>query len=84
MTTSDGSTASYYELPAGCTELQDLISYRNLNAPDRTPLAKLDSTHPVFECGETVLIAACRAIVAAKLGESVQVPAELVEVRGNE
>ena len=34
MTTSDGSTASYYELPAGCTELQDLISYRNLNAQD--------------------------------------------------
>ena len=31
---SDGSTASYYELPPGCTELQDLISYRNLNAQD--------------------------------------------------
>ncbi|MGH9968294.1 MAG: hypothetical protein ACREBG_10745 [Pyrinomonadaceae bacterium] len=31
---SDGSTASYYELPKGCTELQDLISYRNLNAQD--------------------------------------------------
>lgn len=29
---SDGSTASYYELPAGATELQDLISYRNMNA----------------------------------------------------
>jgi len=29
---SDGSTASYYELPAGATELQDLISYLNLNA----------------------------------------------------
>lgn len=29
--TSDGSTASYYELPAGATELQDLISYRNMN-----------------------------------------------------
>jgi hypothetical protein len=34
MTTSDGSTASYYELPKGCTELQDLISHRNLNAQD--------------------------------------------------
>ena len=34
MTISDGSTASYYELPAGCTELQDLISHRNLNAQD--------------------------------------------------
>lgn len=32
--TSDGSTASYYELPEGATELQDLISYRNLNAQD--------------------------------------------------
>ena len=32
--TSDGSTASYYELPPGCTELQHLISYRNLNAQD--------------------------------------------------
>jgi hypothetical protein len=28
--------------------------------------------------GETPLIAACRAIVAAKLGDTVQVPAELV------
>lgn len=31
---SDGSTASYYELPEGATELQHLISYRNLNAQD--------------------------------------------------
>ena len=30
--TSDGSTASYYELPDNATELQDLISYRNMNA----------------------------------------------------
>ena len=29
---SDGSTASYYELPKGATELQHLISHRNLNA----------------------------------------------------
>ena len=34
MTTSDGSTAAYYELPAGATELQDLISYRNMNYCD--------------------------------------------------
>lgn len=32
--TSDGSTASYYELPTDCTQLQDLISYRNMNAQD--------------------------------------------------
>jgi len=31
-TKSDGSTASYYEIPLGSTQLQDLISYRNLNA----------------------------------------------------
>ena len=30
--TSDGSTAPYYELPAGATQLQDLISHRNMNA----------------------------------------------------
>lgn len=30
--TSDGSTASYYELPEGAQELQDLISYRNMNS----------------------------------------------------
>ena len=30
--TSDGSTASYYELPEGATELQHLISYRDMNA----------------------------------------------------
>ena len=29
---SDGSTASYYELPEGATELQHLISYRDMNA----------------------------------------------------
>ena len=29
---SDGSTASYYELPEGATELQHLIGHRNLNA----------------------------------------------------
>ena len=29
---SDGSTASYYELPAGASELQQLISHRNMNA----------------------------------------------------
>lgn len=28
---SDGSTASYYELPEGATELQHLISHRNMN-----------------------------------------------------
>lgn len=30
--TSDGSTASYYELPEGATELQHLISHRDMNA----------------------------------------------------
>lgn len=31
-TESDGSTASYYELPEGASELQHLISHRSLNA----------------------------------------------------
>ncbi|AZY52800.1 hypothetical protein [Bordetella avium] len=31
-TVSDGSTASYYELPPGATELQHLISHRDMNA----------------------------------------------------
>lgn len=31
--------------------------------------------------GQTLLIAACRAIVAAGLGDDVEVPAELVEVK---
>lgn len=30
--TSDGSSADYYKLPPGSTELQDLISHRDLNA----------------------------------------------------
>lgn len=34
-----------------------------------------------FQLGDTILIAACRAIVAAKLGDTVDVPAELVEVK---
>ena len=29
---SDGSTASYYTLPPNAKELQDLISYKNMNA----------------------------------------------------
>jgi hypothetical protein len=29
---SDGSTASYYELPKGASQLQHLISYKNMNA----------------------------------------------------
>ena len=32
ITPSDDSTASYYELPAGATQLQNLISHRNMNA----------------------------------------------------
>lgn len=33
-----------------------------------------------FQMGDTILIAACRAIVAANRGDTVMVPAELVEV----
>lgn len=31
---SDGSSADYYKLPAGATELQHLISHRNMNGQD--------------------------------------------------
>ena len=31
-TRSDGSTADYYVLPKGSTQLQDLISFKNMNA----------------------------------------------------
>lgn len=31
-TKSDGSTASYYELPKGATQLQDLIGHKDMNA----------------------------------------------------
>lgn len=32
MARSDGSTASYYELPPESKELQDLIAFKNMNA----------------------------------------------------
>ena len=32
MTISDGTTAEYYELPKDSTELQHLISYKDMNA----------------------------------------------------
>lgn len=32
--TSDGSSADYYVLPEGAAQLQDLISYRNMNGQD--------------------------------------------------
>lgn len=32
VTKSDGSTASYYKLPPRATELQHLISHRDMNA----------------------------------------------------
>jgi hypothetical protein len=31
-TTNDGSSADYYKLPQRAKQLQDLISYRNMNA----------------------------------------------------
>lgn len=30
--TSDGTTAEYYQLPLGATELQDIISAQNMNS----------------------------------------------------
>ena len=34
MSQSDGTTADYYELPEGVTELQDLIMFRDMNGQD--------------------------------------------------
>ena len=34
MKQDNGITASHYQLPQGCTELQDLISFRNMNGQD--------------------------------------------------
>ena len=46
---SDGSTARYYELPNNAKELQDLISYKNMNAQDgemfRTLYRKGEASH---------------------------------------
>lgn len=53
------------------------VSIAYHNGPDCTPMACLSDTHPAFECGRTTLIAACRAIVAAKLGDTVRVPRSL-------
>lgn len=41
-------------------------------------VANTEWGHPMGSKGETPLIAACRAICAAKLGDTVQVPAELL------
>lgn len=49
-----------------------IAAYLNNSLSDPEPLA--------IGRGDTYLIAVCRAIVAAKLGDTVQVPAELVEV----
>jgi len=32
LVTSDGKTAKYYELPEGAKEIQDLISFKNMNS----------------------------------------------------
>jgi len=48
------------------------------NGPDETPMAATREQSPNFMAGDTVLIAAMRAIVAAKLGEEIEVPEELV------
>lgn len=50
--------------------------------PPRYPGDKWGATYDTQSCmfdGGTALIAACRAIVAAKLGDTVQVPEELIK-----
>lgn len=50
------------------------VSIAYHNGPDCTPMACLSDAHPAFECGDTVLIAACRAIVraAAEIGRRME------------
>lgn len=48
------------------------------NGPDGTPMAATRERSPAFKSGDTILIAAMRAIVAANVGESMSVPRELV------
>ena len=48
--------------------------------PDGIPYAYLPGRYLDGSRGETALIALCRAIVAAKLGEVVQIPTELAGV----
>lgn len=48
------------------------------NGSDKTPMASTPESAPSFQSGDTVLVAAMRAIVAAKLGEEIEVPEELV------
>lgn len=45
---------------------------------DLTPYAVTRECHPALQAGDTVLQAAMRAIVASELGNTVDVPAELV------
>ena len=52
------------------TRSSEIAAYLNKDVNDPGPL--------IYGRGETYLIAACRAIVAAKLGDVVSVPAELV------
>lgn len=55
--TSDGSTASYYELPEGATELQHLINHRNMNHCDGV-LFELCYDHAMASSTEEKLIIA--------------------------
>lgn len=56
---------------------QVAIAYHQ--GPDRSPLATTREAHPAYQTGATVLVAICRAVVASKIGDTVRVPAELVE-----
>lgn len=57
-----------------------LVAYStNLNGSPRYWVAEPWSYCPIRIDGDTALIAACRAIVAAKLGDTVSVPKELMQ-----
>lgn len=76
---ADGDTRDYYS-PSTCwSQGGPLISEHGVSVDFRPHSKRWDAycMSWINDC-ETPLIAACRAIVAAKLGDSVMVPRELV------
>ena len=65
-----GSLADKYKPDLQTTAQGEFAAYLNNDTASPDPL--------IFESGPTYLVALCRAIVAAKLGDVVSAPAELV------
>ena len=79
-----GDNPEYSYSPSSCWHcggpLIDKFRVRVVYSDDDiTPYAVTRECHPALQAGDTVLQAAMRAIVASELGDTVDVPAELVE-----